>query len=240
MKKGNTYIFLYASGMVIIVAAVLSVASILLRPYQERNIETAKRTDILKSVDKARELREAENRFQYIEEEFERYITDSYVINHRGEIQEDVDAFEVNMREEMRKPAEERNLPVFVCTHDDGTLSYIIPLHGRGLWGPLFGYVALEEDFNTIFGIILDHESETPGLGAEISESAFQEQFRGKRIFDEDMEFVSVKVIRAADPPIEGHSVDGISGGTITSQGVEEMLYDVLINYIDYFKERKK
>ncbi len=226
--------------MVVIVAAVLSTASILLRPFQERNIETAKRTDILMSVDKAQEIRQAENRFEYIEEEYERYITESYVINHRGNIQEGVDAFEVNMREEMRKPAEERNLPIFVCTHDDGSNSYIIPMHGRGLWGPVFGYIALEEDFNTIYGIILDHESETPGLGAEIAGESFQEQFRGKRIFDEDMEFVSIKVIRPADPPIEGHSVDGISGGTITSQGVEEMLYDVLINYVDYFKERKK
>lgn len=226
--------------MVIIVAAVLSTASILLRPYQERNIETAKRTDILMSVDKAQEIRQAENRFEYIEEEFERYITESYVINHRGDIQEGVDAFEVNMREEMRTPPEERNLPIFVCTHDDGSNSYIIPMHGRGLWGPVFGYVALEEDFNTIYGIILDHESETPGLGAEIATGSFQEQFRGKRIFNEDMEFVSVKVLRTSDPPIEGHSVDGISGGTITSQGVEDMLYDVLINYTDYFKERKK
>ncbi len=240
MKKSNTYIFLYASVMVVIVATVLSLVSTWLGPFQERNIEVAKKTDILKSVEKAERVREVDDRHSYIYEEYEKYIVETYVINHKGEIQDDIEAFDVDMRDEMRKPLEERNLPVFVSLINDDSYKYIIPMHGRGLWGPVFGYVALNDDFNTIYGIILDHESETPGLGAEISTSGFQERFKGKRLFDEDSEFISVKILAPSDSPVEGHSVDGISGGTMTTNGVEDMMYDVLSSYEDYFRERRK
>ncbi len=239
MKQSNTYIFLYSSAMVVIVAAVLSVVATVLRPYQELNIEIAKKLDILRSVDKAEQVSEVRDRNAYVEEEYERYIVDSYVIDYLGERQEDVDAFAVNMRDEMRKPLEERNLPVFVARDDDGRENYIFPVHGRGLWGPLFGYVALEDDFNTIFGVILDHESETPGLGAEISAPFFEERFRGKKLFDDEGEFVSVRITKPGTVPPGDHNVDGISGGTITSKGVEEMLYDVLGSYKRYLENRK-
>ena len=240
MKQSNTYIFLYASAMVIIVAAVLSAVATVLKPYQELNIEIARKTDILRSVGKAALISEAGNRNAYIEEEYDRYIVDSYVINHLGERQEGIDASGVNLRDELRKPAEQRNLPVFLSRDDDGRENYIIPVHGRGLWGPIYGYVALEDDYNTIYGVIFDHDGETPGLGAEINTDAFENQFRGKKLFDETGEFVSVRVIKPGTPPIRDHSVDGISGGTITSQGVEEMLYEVMGSYKNYFRNQKK
>ncbi len=239
MKDSNTYIFLYASAMVIIVAAVLSAVATFLKPYQDLNIEIARKLDILMSVEKARELAMADDRTAYINEEYERYIVGSYVINHQGEILDDVEAFEVNVREENRKPVEQRNLPIFVARHDDGSESYIIPVYGRGLWGPVFGYVAFEEDYNTIFGVIFDHEGETPGLGAEINTRAFQEQFKGKRIFDDDGEFVSIDVIKPGTVPMNEHRVDGISGGTITGNGVDAMLENSLSSYVAYFRKQK-
>jgi Na+-transporting NADH:ubiquinone oxidoreductase subunit C len=240
MKESNTYIFIYASVMVIIVAAVLSAVSTLLKPYQDLNIEMARKLDILMSVEKASLVAQADDRTAYINEEYEKYIVDSYVINHRGEIQEGLDAFEVNVREENRKPVEQRNLPVFVARHDDGSESYIIPVYGRGLWGPVFGYIALEDDYNTIFGVIFDHESETPGLGAEINTPAFQNQFKGKRLFDDDGEFVSIRVIKPGGgvSPNE-HRVDGVSGGTITGNGVDAMLRNTLSAYVEYFRKQK-
>ncbi len=238
-QSSNTYIFLYASAMVVIVAALLSVVATVLRPYQELNIEIAKKLDILKSVEKAGMISEVRDRNAYVEEEYDRYIVDSYVINHRGERQADVDAFTVNVRDELRKPLEQRNLPIFVSRDDEEREKYIFPVHGRGLWGPVYGYVALEEDYNTIFGVTFDHDSETPGLGAEINTPAFQNQFKGKKIFDEAGEFVSVNVIKPGSASLTEHRVDGISGGTITSQGVDEMLEEVLGSYENYFRKQK-
>jgi Na+-transporting NADH:ubiquinone oxidoreductase subunit C len=239
MKQNNTYIFLYASAMVIIVAAVLSLVATILKPYQDLNIEIARKLDILQTVEKAELAYQVPDRNEYVEQEYDKYIADSYVINHLGEVQEGIDAFTVNVRDELRKPLEQRNLPVFVFRDDDGSEKLIFPVHGRGLWGPVYGYVALEEDYNTIFGVIFDHDSETPGLGAEINTPAFENQFKGKRIFDEDGEFVSIRVIKPGSAPINEHRVDGISGGTITSQGVEAMLAEVLGSYENYFLKQK-
>jgi Na+-transporting NADH:ubiquinone oxidoreductase subunit C len=239
MKNNNTYIFIYASAMVIIVAAVLSFIATILKPYQDRNVEIARKLDILRTVDQAARLHEADNRIEYIEAEYEKYIVDDYVIDYLGEKQEGVDAFLVNMREEMRKPLEGRNLPIFVFRDDEGSEKYIVPVHGRGLWGPIFGYVAMEEDYNTIYGVTFDHDGETPGLGAEINTSAFEDQFRGKQLFDDTGEFVSVRVLKPGTPAIPGHSVDGITGGTITSRGVDAMLRDVLGSYLEYFRNQK-
>jgi Na+-transporting NADH:ubiquinone oxidoreductase subunit C len=239
MKDSNTYIFIYASAMVIIVAAVLSAVATLLKPYQDLNIEMARKLDILRSIEKAEMVAAAENRIAYIDEEWERYIVDSYVINHLGEIQENIDAFEVRVREENRKPVEERSLPVFVG-RDEENEYFIIPVYGRGLWGPVFGYVALENDYNTIFGVVFDHEGETPGLGAEISMPAFENQFKGKRLFDEDGEFVSIRVVKPGGGlPLNEHRVDGVSGGTITGNGVDAMLRDTLCAYVEYFRKQK-
>lgn len=239
MKDSNTYIFLYASAMVVIVAAVLSAVSTLLKPYQDLNVEMAKKLDILRSVEKAEMLEQADNRTDYINEEYERYIVDSYVIDHNGEVQEGIDAFEVNVREENRSPVEQRNLPIFVARDDDGRENFIIPVYGRGLWGPVFGYIALEDDYNTIFGVIFDHEGETPGLGAEISTPVFEDQFKGKKIFDEEGEFVSVDVVKPGAVSLNEHRVDGISGGTITGNGVDAMLEDTLGSYVAYFRTQK-
>jgi Na+-transporting NADH:ubiquinone oxidoreductase subunit C len=240
MKQTNTYIFLYASGMVLIVAAILSVASMLLKPFQERNVEIAKKLDILRSVEKAADVASAPSKNDYVEEEYEKYILESYVIDAEGDRVEDADAFSVNLKDEMNKPLEQRNLPIYVAEQADGSRNYIIPLLGRGLWGPLRGYIALKEDYNTIFGAIFDHDKETPGLGAEINTAQFQDQFRGKQIFDDNGEFVSIRVQKAGLPPFGNHSVDGISGGTITSVGVDLMLKDVLGSYKTYFKSQKK
>ncbi|MFP4366111.1 MAG: NADH:ubiquinone reductase (Na(+)-transporting) subunit C [Bacteroidales bacterium] len=239
MKDSNTYIFLYASAMVVIVAAVLSAVATLLKPYQDLNVEMAKKLDILRSVEKAEMLAEADNKTSYINDEYEKYIVDSYVIDHNGEIQEGIDAFEVNVREENRKPVEQRNLPIFVARDNDGSENFIIPVYGRGLWGPVFGYIALEDDYNTIFGVIFDHEGETPGLGAEISTPVFENQFKGKKIFDEAGEFVSVDVVKPGAVSLNEHRVDGISGGTITGNGVDAMLEDTLGSYVSYFRKQK-
>jgi Na+-transporting NADH:ubiquinone oxidoreductase subunit C len=139
---------------------------------------------------------------------------------------------------EIIKMEETRKLPVYICKKGKNTY-YVFTLRGKGLWGPIWGYISLEDDFNTVYGIYFGHESETPGLGAEISESEFQAMFRGKKLF-ENSQFVSVKVIKGGAEPGNLHGVDAISGGTITSKGVENMLFDCLSGYNQFINKQMK
>ena len=230
--------------MVAVVATVLSFAAIQLKPLQERNEAVAKQMDILKSVYKAENAENESNRAEYVQSQYEKYIDSTFVINAEGELVEDVDAFSVNMKKEIAKPTDERHLPVYRCKLDNGEMKYIIPVRGKGLWGPIWGYVSLHEDFNTIYGAVFDHKSETPGLGAEINQDWFQEDFQGKKLYDESGEFVSINVYKGGEGAAENagdtrHGVDGVSGGTITSNGVQAMIEDCLKPYTTYFNKKR-
>lgn len=132
----------------------------------------------------------------------------------------------------------ERQLPVYICSKEGNTY-YVLPLQGKGLWGPIWGYVALEDDMNTIYGAVFDHKSETPGLGADINKPFFQDTFKGKKLYTETMEFNSIEIVKGGAPADALHKVDGISGGTITSKGVEAMLYDCLVGYQNFFDAKR-
>jgi Na+-transporting NADH:ubiquinone oxidoreductase subunit C len=233
----NTYIFVFSLIMVTIVAVLLSFVAMQLQPIQQMNIEIERKQDILRSVGEAKQLHEVSDKNSYIEEQFGKYITDSYVVDYQGD-KVDADAFEVTLKleEEIKLPQEERQYPIFVFT-DNGTEKYVIPVRGKGLWGPIWGYVALDDDMNTISGAVFDHQGETPGLGAEINTEAFQKPFAGKTIFDDQGNFVSIEVVKGGAPPDDPHGVDAISGGTITSKGLEAMLKDCLGGYVNYFKK---
>jgi len=233
----NTYIFVFSLIMVTIVAVLLSFVAMQLQPIQQMNIEIERKQDILRSVGEAQQLHEVSDKNSYIEEEFGKYITDSYVVDYQGD-KVDADAFEVTLKleEEIKLPQEERQYPIFVFT-DNGTKKYVVPVRGKGLWGPIWGYVALDDDLNTISGAVFDHQNETPGLGAEINTEAFQRPFSGKTIFDDQGNFVSIEVVKGGAPPDDPHGVDAISGGTITSKGLEAMLKDCLGGYVNYFKK---
>lgn len=226
----NRYVFFYASAMVIIVALVLSGAATLLRPLQERNMRIEKMQNILSAINIIADRAEAE-------EVFDRYITSSIIVDHQGREIEG-DAFEVDLRDEIRKDVADRQLPLFIA-EVNGETFYIVPLRGGGLWGPIWGYLGLESDLATIAGANFDHASETPGLGAEIADRAFQDQFKGKRIFDEAGNFHPVRVVKGRAPAGDLHAVDGITGGTITSNGVTNMLRDGLEAYKLYFEKIK-
>ncbi|MDA3954846.1 MAG: NADH:ubiquinone reductase (Na(+)-transporting) subunit C [Bacteroidales bacterium] len=228
----NTYIFIFSSIMVIIVAALLSVAAMTLQPFQKKNVEINKKQNILTSINIESTAKDAE-------ELYEKYIIEIFAINTSGEKQEGIDAFTIDMKKELAKPLNERNLPVFISTLDNAK-QYIIPVYGKGLWGPIWGYVALQDDLSTILGTTFSHKGETPGLGAEIDTKEFQIQFFGKQLFNEQGKFVSVSILKSgtADPNSK-YEVDGISGGTITSVGVDAMLKDCLSSYENYFKNIK-
>ncbi len=230
-RNGNAYTFIYASVMVIIVAAVLSFTAITLKPLQTTNVEIEKKQNILASVNIIASADEAEAVYS------ER-ITDSYVINAQGEIV-DGDAFYIDLKKEHAKPLSQQQMPVFEANIEGEGLKYIIPLRGSGLWGPIWGYVALNSDMNTVYGAIFDHQGETPGLGAEIATELFQDNFKGKNIFDAEGKFISLIVAKAGENAPQNHKVDAVSGGTITSKGLQEMMYNDLSGYVEFFNKKK-
>ena len=220
----NSYTFGFATIMVIIVAALLSYAAIELKPFQDRNIELEKQQNILSSVGINVER-------EFAEDTYSKYIKEELVLNYKGEEIDGV-AFEIDLKKELKKDQLDQSLPLFI-SNIDGSKQYIIPLRGKGLWGPIWGFIALEEDLNTVYGAVFDHKAETPGLGAEINQLFFQEPFIGKTIFEDD-EFISIRVVKGGAPKADNHAVDGISGGTITSDGVTDMLSERLNMYLPY------
>ncbi len=230
-RNGNTYTVLYAAIMVILVAAILASVSMSLKSRQVRNIEIEKKQSILGSVNIPSTVENAEQIFSD-------KIVNQYVVNIHGEKVEG-DAFNIDLKKERsKKNHEDMLLPVFECQTEDG-MKYVFPVRGTGLWGPIWGYVSLNSDMNTIYGAKFDHQGETPGLGAEISTSAFQAQFNGKKLFDNSGKLVSITVTKAGQDAPEEHKVDGISGGTITSKGLQKMLSDDFSYYEEFLKMKK-
>ena len=229
-RNSNTYTFLYAAIMVIVVAAVLASVSLALKPAQKKNVEIEKKQNILASVN-------IESTAETAEAIYADKVVDEYLVNTKGE-KVDGNAFSTDLKKERAKSFDEMVLPVFVCKTDEGT-KYVLPVYGAGLWGPIWGYVSVSDDMNTIFGANFDHEGETPGLGAEISTKGFQEQFKGKQLFDEAGKMVSVTVAKAGQAAPEEHKVDAISGGTITSKGLEKMLLDDFTGYEAFLNKNK-
>jgi len=243
----NAYVFRYAAIMVILVAAALASVAVLLKPAQDRNVAIEKMRNILAA---ANVEASADNAIEL----FDKYIVEENVISPQGDVvgvyknkkleKGEIRGFNINLKEELYKhtKGEEYVLPLYVADVN-GKRLIIFPLLGRGLWGPVYGNLALEEDFVTVAGSMFGHDKETPGLGAEIEQPAFESQFTGKKIFDENGNFTSIKVLKGASqilaPDQLIHNVDAISGGTITSNGVSEMIQSNLTNYLDYIKKQK-
>jgi Na+-transporting NADH:ubiquinone oxidoreductase subunit C len=222
----NKYIFLFSAVMVIVVATLLSLAATLLQPRQEKNLEIEKKKSMLESINIPATAKNTE-------ELYDKYIKESFVLNAKGETVTGVDAFSVVLRNEQKKNLDKQYLPVFSASSSDGEKVIILPVEGKGLWGPIFGYVSLKSDMNTIYGVTFDHKGETPGLGAEINTTPFEHQFLGKKFFDND-KFVAIGVIKGGAKEEDLHGVDAISGGTITSKGLEKMLFDCISKYNEY------
>lgn len=230
-RNGNTYTVLYAAIMVILVAAILASVSMALKNRQVRNIEIEKKQSILASVNITSTTADAEKLY-------DENIVNQFVVNIKGD-KVDGDAFNVDLKKERsKKDHKDMLLPVFECKTADG-IKYVIPVRGTGLWGPIWGYVSLNDDMNSIYGAKFDHQGETPGLGAEISTNQFQDQFKGKTLFDNSGKLVSITVAKVGQEAPPEHKVDGISGGTITSKGLEKMLSDDFTYYEEFLKKNK-
>lgn len=219
-RDSNVYTVIYASVMVVLVAIVLAFTSESLRSYQKKNEDNDKRRQILRSVNMIVDSGEAEARYNEL-------IKDAFLVNDKGQKIEG-DAFSVDVA----KSFTQHQYPVFVASVD-GQNKYIMAMQGAGLWGALWGYISVNDDKSTVFGADFSHAGETPGLGAEIVTQAFSGQFIGKKIFV-NSEFKSIAIVKPGKSVAGQDYVDGISGGTITSNGVSQMIYNSLHGYVQF------
>lgn len=229
-KDGNGYTIVFSVVMCVLVGTILAVAATWLKPYQDKNIENKKKQSILAAI-------KVEVERDVAETEFDKYVKGAVLLDATGKVIDTTmkKSFDVNVLSEYKdKKEEERVYPLFIC-EKEGKKLFVMPVAGMGLWAGVWGYVSVGEDFNTVIGASFGHKSETPGLGAEIETSFFEDQFQGKKILDETGNFVSVRVVKPGTPKSD-HNVDGISGGTFTSKGVDEMLNRCLNIYSIYFK----
>lgn len=228
-KNNNLYIILYATVITIIVAVVLAVISEFLKEPQLKNELLAKKMDILKSVG----MSEVENAELYFGEHIR-----GVVVNSEGIEIDSINALDVDLKAQKKiTDPSKRLFPLFIFTSDKGKINYVIPMRGAGLWGWISSYMALEDDFETVTGISFDHETETPGLGAEIKTDWFQSLFVGKKIMKNGSYF-GIEV-RKGELRFPDNQVNIISGATITSVGVSNMIQTDTEYYLPYFNKLK-
>jgi len=252
--NSNKYTFGFAAVMVIVVASILAFASESLKDRQKANVAIEKKQNILTSVGFTVSAEDA----QAI---YDAKLKQGYVLNGKGEVvAEDNDgAFAVDVQKDYRgglakayarhrtgiadwnwdaMRAELADLgasyPLYKMETAKGDIAFVVPMVGTGLWGPIWGYVAVGEDGSTVLGASFDHKSETPGLGAEINQASFQRPFIGKQLLDNSGDFRGITVVKGGAQG-SSHGVDAISGGTITSNGVTEMLQRTLQIYAPFF-----
>lgn len=224
-RDSNVYTIIYASVMVVLVAVLLAFTSESLRDFQKKNEDNDKRQQILRSINVSVSGAETEAKYNEL-------IKEAFLVDEKGQKVEG-DAFAADAS----KMFAENAYPVFVASIE-GQTKYIMAMYGTGLWGPIWGYISMNDDKNTVYGTDFSHQGETPGLGAEITTSAFSGQFPGKQIFKNN-EFKSIAIVKPGKTAQGQDYVDGISGGTITSAGVDHMIKNSLVGYVGFLNDKK-
>lgn len=215
----------------LVCAVVVSTASVALRPAQHDNRMLFRQVNILQAAGMYERGMDVRAAFEAIERRFVDIDTGEYV-----EMPDDYDQRRAARDPGLSRPVspdpasirrQARVAEVFLARDEDGNLSRIIlPVHGYGLWSTMYGFLALEPDANTVAGIGFFDHAETPGLGGEIDNPRWQQNWQGKRLFDDDGE-VAIRVVKGAvadDAPDQEHRVDGLSGATITANGVNHLV----------------
>ena len=187
-RNSNLYTFIFAVILVVGVAAALAFTATTLKPLQAENVKKEKMQNILSTI--GVNVSRDEAGVQFMD-----FVKEELALNSDGSVNENVDAFKIELMKETKRPKEEQAFPLYIA-EKDGKKFYVIPLFGAGLWKEIWGYIALDDDKNTIVGASFDHAGETAGLGAEINQSWYEDQYIGKTIFDENNNFVSVKAVR--------------------------------------------
>ena len=225
-KKGidtnsNVYTIVYAAVLVVIVAFLLAFVSSALKATQDKNVENDTKSQILAALRHDKGTVNVDAEFQNVQDMLWK---DGELVPYEG-------AFNASYGKEIAAG----NLHVFVAETKDG-VKYVLPMTGRGLWGGLWGYIALDEDKQTVYGSYFYHESETAGLGARIGEAEFQQTFQGKKLFTEGSDDIALTVVKNGAVKNAEVEVDGITGATLTSNGVAKMVQSGLEQYKSFIQ----
>ena len=228
-KNSNAYIIIYTVVMVVIVGALLAFLATSLKDKQAANVLNEQKTSIMKAF--------GDENASFDEVVTVGRLTDGVFTPIAKDAKADIDKVFKLLSKRKELADAEKDLPIFKYEKDSVT-KYVLPLVGKGLWGDIWGYVSLQqvEGNVVITGIVMDHAGETPGLGAEIAEKAVQENFKGKKLYNEKNEIV-VKMLKGGKENkeyLEGHSVDAITGGTKTCDGVNNMLETSIGKYSSF------
>ena len=228
----NSYIIIYSAVLVIVVAFLLAYIFQALKPMQDVNVALDKKKQILAALN-IRELGDVESAEKYKEVVKADMIVDANAqVVEAGEQGGENAAFKLNSAD-----YKAGKLAVYDC-EVDGKKKYVMPVYGMGRWGPIWGYIALDDDKNTVFGAYFNHDSETAGLGAEIKDSkAWQDQFIGKKIFSADGQKIAIAVKKKSDVKNPASECDAVTGATLTSDGVSLMLQDCFAKYVNFLKK---
>lgn len=242
MRQSNLYVILFAVGLTVVFGGALSLTSVGLKPLQDKQVEIDTKKKILGAVMDISKIEDPNELLALYEEKVSSIVVDI----DGNEITEDKDgrpivAEKVNIQRNSKFPPEERMYPVFMFSESAGKIdSYIFPTFGSGLWDWISSFIALGPDLNTVMGIAFDHKSETPGLGARITEPTVQQRYVGKEIYNDQGELVSISMVKGeGNANLTEHQVDGMSGATITGKGVNAMLENYLTYYQAFMKKRK-
>ena len=229
MQQSNTYIIVFSAVLTIVLGGLLSLANQGLKPMQQRSVELDTKKKILGAVTDLKGMKGNEVLELYGS------TIESIVVDINGEVVEkdengaEIIAENVDVAKNYKKAPEERLFPVFKyhqAGNTDAVEAYIFPVYGTGLWGPVWGFVALETDLNTIKGASFDHKSETPGLGARITSEEITSRYVGKKLFSGSGDLLSVSMLKGENNPssaLNEHHIDGMSGATLTANGMNDM-----------------
>lgn len=229
--NGNAYTVIYTTIVVTLVAAILAFVAMTLKPKQDANIKAETISQMLTAAQFFTKDECSAMGNDKVLEAYSQNIKEAYTINLKGEkvrdLNTEVKSIELQdglkaQNKNIKDGSDAADLPVYVFNKDGKSVT-VVPVYGAGLWGPIWGYIALDEDLQTIVGAYFDHDSETPGLGAKIKDdSSFRAEFIGKKVnVASDPVFSVVKVGTSAD---ENSSVDAITGATMTSKGLGEAI----------------
>lgn len=242
----NSYTIIFSIVMVVVVGSILAGLASGLKPLVDANQRFEKQQNILYAMGINGNEGTGDVVFistDKVEDEFKSTITKQFVIED-GEVTENPEAYLINIKKEETKakdPDYNRKLPFFQG-EKDGEAIYVIPIRGKGLWDAIWGFVAIDKEM-VVQGVFFDHAGETPGLGSEIKQRYFMDDFEGEHLFGDSDRFVGITVAKGnADPKNErktDNAVDAIAGATITGDGVTAMIKKDLKMYVPYFKSLK-
>lgn len=229
--------------MTVIIGGILSFTSQVLAPAQKKSIELDTKQSILGAV---MQLEKGDDALDIYSKRIRSMVVDiDGNLIEKNKKGNPIVAEDVNILKNYKKDSQKREYPVYEYmseTNPDEIEAYILPLYGAGLWNAIYGYVALEKDLNTIKGVSFGHVQETPGLGARIASGEIQDRYKGKTIFDEQGNLVSITMLKGEkkDPSLFGtHEVDGMSGSTLTAKGLNAMVKDYLGCYESFIKKNQ-